>query len=267
MSEIPRSHRIFFGVIFAAALLIAVLGYFSPVSLAAMASWLELPPLHARFVGALYAYGAVFMVGCMFARYWAEVRYALILIAIWTGSLFIISILNLDAFDFSRTPPWIWFASYLIYPLIALFLLWRKPGRVTNTTSQQPLSTWARSFLLVQGVIVTVLALILMLAPNLIVASWPWTITPLLAQTYGGPLLAYGLGSWLYGRQGTWIGMRAVAPAMLVFTAGVLLASLMHRALFSAGDIVDWVWYIAFSLATVFLTLITARVLRLARSA
>jgi len=53
MTAIPRSHKIFYGVICAAALLIGFLGYFAPARLAEITSWLTLPPLHARFVGAL----------------------------------------------------------------------------------------------------------------------------------------------------------------------------------------------------------------------
>lgn len=262
MIAIPRTHKIFFGIICAAALLVAVLGYFVPTELAAIASWLVLPPLHARFVGALYFYGAVFMVSCMLSRYQAEVRFALPMIALWTGLLFVVSILSLSAFDFSRLPVWIWFASYLIYPLIALVLAWQQRGQVNDDLPGPPLASWARTFMLAQGAVVSVFALALILAPGLMVAVWPWKITPLLAQTYGGPLLAYGIGSWLFARRRTWGGVRAVVPAMFVFTAGVLLASLLHRDLFSIGDVADWLWFIAFGLATVLLGLMTWRVLQ-----
>ena len=104
MSPITPGQRVFFAVICAAALLVAILGLFNPVYLASIFTWLELPPLHARFVGAIYAFGAVFMAGCLAARYQAEVRWAVQLIGIWTGMLFIISLLNLDAFDFSQPP-------------------------------------------------------------------------------------------------------------------------------------------------------------------
>lgn len=263
MIQIPRTHKVFFGVICAAALLVAVLGYFKPAALAEILSWLELPPLHARFVGALYFYGAVFMVSCILARYQAEVWFALPMIAIWTGLLFVISILSIGAFDFARLPAWIWFASYLIYPLIALALTWQQRRPVNDDLPGPPLASWAKNFLRIQGVVVGVLALALLLLPNLMVAVWPWKITPLLAQTYGGPLLAYSVGSWQFAQRRTWIGVRAVVPAIFIFTAGVLLASLIHRALFSMSDAADWVWFIAFGVATAVLGVMTSHVLRL----
>ncbi len=261
MTSIPRSYKIFYGVICAAALLIGFLGYFAPTRLAEITSWLTLPPLHARFVGALYFYGAVFMAGCMMARQHAEVRYAMPMIAIWTGLLFVISILSLGAFDLTLLPPWIWFASYLIYPLIALWFTW-KQRHMDNSLSGEHLPNWAKNFLLVQGIIVGLFSLALVLTPNLMGALWPWKLTPLLAQTYGGPLLASGIGSYMFAQRGTWSAVRTVAPAMFVFTTLVLLASVIHRNLFSMSELNDLIWFIAFGVETVFLGLITVRALR-----
>ena len=59
MAPITRGQRLFYGVICAAALLVAVLGLFAPDFLASIFTWMVLPPLHARFVGAIYLFGAV----------------------------------------------------------------------------------------------------------------------------------------------------------------------------------------------------------------
>ena len=74
MLPITRGQRLFYGVICAAALLVAVLGLFSPEYLASIFTWMVLPALHARFVGAIYLFGAVFMAGCLAARTQVEVR-------------------------------------------------------------------------------------------------------------------------------------------------------------------------------------------------
>lgn len=263
MATIPRAHRIMFGIICAAALLIAVLGSFAPAVLADMLSWLELPPLHARFVGALYFYGAIFMLGCLRARHQAEVRFALMMIATWTGLLFVVSILSLGAFDFTRLPVLVWFASYSIYPLVAIVMTWRDRSPVAEDLPGPPLPAWASRVLLTHGVIVGVLALALLLLPGLMVAAWPWKITPLLAQTYGGPLVAYAAGSLLYAQRKSWLAVRALVPAMFVFTAGTLLASVIHIGLFSAGDLADWIWFLGFGVFAALLGLMTLRVLRL----
>ena len=166
MAPVTAGQKVFFAVICAAALLVAALGLFNPAYLASIFTWLVLPPLHARFVGAIYAFGAVFMAGCLLARRQAEVRWAVPMIGNWTGSLFIISLLNLEVFDFTRLPVWIWFASYFIYPIIAIWMTLRQPGMTKAADLPGPaLPGWAKGFLRVQGGLFTALALLLFFFP------------------------------------------------------------------------------------------------------
>lgn len=261
MAPITSGQKIFFAVICAAALLVAVLGLFNPAYLASMFTWLVLPPLHARFVGAIYLFGAVFMAGCLFARQQAEVRWAVQMIGLWTGMLCIISLLNLSVFDFNLLPVKIWFASYIIYPLIAIWMTVRQPSMTQSASLPGPaLDGWARNFLLVQGILVTVLSVALFFAPAFMSTLWPWKVTPVLAQMYAGPLLSYGLGSLLFARQEQLRGVRALVPAMLAFTATTVLISFLHINLFSFSEVADLLWFGWFMLATILLVLLTVRV-------
>lgn len=258
MALITWGQRIFFAVICAAALLVAVLGLFNPTYLASIFTWLELPPLHARFVGAIYAFGAVFMAGCLAARYQAEVRWAVQLIGIWTGMLFIISLLNLSVFDFNLLPVQVWFASYIIYPIIALFMTLQQSHLMrAGDLPGFPLAGWAKLFLFIQGFLFSLLAGLLFFAPGLMTALWPWKVTPVLAQMYSGPLLAYGLGSLLFSRQSKWLGVRAILPGMLIFAAATVIISFLHIGLFSFSEPADLLWFGWFILASLVLAVLT----------
>ena len=260
MSPITPGQKIFFAVICAAALLVAVLGLSNPAYLASIFTWLELPPLHARFVGTIYAFGAVFMAGCLAARHQAEVRWAVQLIGVWTGMLFIISLLNLGAFDFSRLPVWIWFTSYIIYPIISIWMTMRQPPQTGISALPGPrLAGWAKGFLFVQGILFCLLAVLLFFAPAFMSTLWPWSVTTVLAQMYAGPLLSYGLGSLLFSRQDTWRGVQAILPGMLVFSTATVLVSFMHLGLFSFNQIADLLWFGWFSIASFLLALLTFR--------
>jgi hypothetical protein len=263
MAPITRGQKIFFAVICAAALLVAVLGLFNPAYLASIFTWLTLPPLHARFVGAIYLFGAVFMAGCLLARQQAEVRWGVQLIGIWTGMLFIISLLNLSAFDFGLLPVQIWFASYIIYPLISIWMTIRQPNLMQAASLPAPaLDGWAKGFLLAQGLVLSLLAIALFLAPAPMSALWPWKVTPLLAQMYAGPLLSYGLGSFLFSKQTEWLGVRSIVPAMLAFTLTTVIVSFIHVGLFSFSEIADLLWFAWFILSSLFLSAMTLRALR-----
>jgi hypothetical protein len=263
MLPITRGQRLFYAVICAAALLVAVLGFFAPEYLASIFTWLVLPPLHARFVGAIYLFGAVFMVGCLAARTQAEVRWAVQLIGVWTGMLLIISLLNLKAFDFKLLPVWIWFISYITYPIISIWMTWRQPKPpLGEALPGSSLPAWSKGFLLIQGVVISVLAVLLFFIPTFMSTIWPWKVTAVLAQMYAGPLLAYGLGSLLFARQDKWLEIRLIVPGMFAFTAGTVIVSIMHINLFSFTELVDLLWFGSFSIATVILGVLTVRALQ-----
>ena len=213
----------------------------------------------------MYLSGATFMVLSLSASRWNEVRVVLPMIAIWTGMLFIISLFYLGEFNFAAPQPWIWFIAYLVYPLIALWLAWQYRN-VDTTPTGAALPTWAHIYLLVQGIVATILGFVLLFAPNFMVSVWPWKITQLLAQLYSAPFLSYGIGSLLLARRQTWNEVRIPVTATLVFAVGVLIASIIHRALFSAADFSDWLWFISFTIASLMLALLSIRAFASART-
>jgi hypothetical protein len=258
MAEITRSERLYFAAVAVLALWVGFWGYFVP-SEVERAIPFSVPPLHARFLGAVYLSGLTVLVGGLLARSWREIRLVPILTALWTGGLCVISLFHLDSFDFARPQTWVWFAAYVIYPLIALRLAWRhRHVEPDAAPAAGLLPVWARRYLVGQGAVLTALALGLLLAPGALADVWPWPIDRLLAQIYSAPLLAYGVGSILLARQRTLLEVRVVVAGMLVFTAGVLLASIIHRGLFSTGDVEDVLWFGLLVVANAMLGLLLA---------
>ena len=264
MSPITQGQKVFFGVIFLAALLVAALGLFNPAYLAEIFTWLVLPPLHARFVGAIYLFGAIFMAGCLLAKKQAEVRWAVQMIGLWTGMLCIISLLNLNVFGLNLLPVQIWFASYIIYPIIAIVMTIRQPSMTQAASLSGPtLDRWAKNFLLTQGILITLLSVALFFAPQVMSTLWPWKVTPVLTQMYAGPLLSYGLGSYLFSKQEQWLGVRSIVPAMLSFTLITVIISFIHINLFAFNEIADLLWFAWFIFSSVVLVIMTFRVFKI----
>ena len=259
MNEISAPRRVFFGVIALAALVVAYGGLFSPAKLDRSFTWVELPPLHARFVGVLYLFGFVFMVGCIVARRWSQVSPALPAIGIFTSLLLLVTLLNLDAFDFGLTPVWVWTLSYIVYPAIAFTLAWTARAREPSVVGGPALPSWAVVFLRVQAAVFAILGLLLLFARDVMVDVWPWNVSPGLAQFYSGPFLAYAFCSWQYSRRRAWAEVAAIVPAMRAFTAVTIIVSLVHRELFAASDVATWVWFGGFGAAAAVLLAMTAR--------
>ena len=258
MNEISAPIRLFFGVTLVAASFVAYLGLFVPEQLDEKFTWVELPPLHARFVGVLYLFGAVYMIGSILARRWSQVSPTLPAIAIFTSLLLLVTLLNLEAFDFDLGPVWVWTLSYIILPTVALGLLWTARNRDVPPVQGPAVAPWARTFLRAQAGVFALLGILLLVARGVMVDVWPWPISEGLAQFYGGPFLAYAFCSWQYSGRRTWAELAVLAPAGLTLTAGTVIVSLMHDELFSTSDLATWVWFVGFGVASVAWLAITA---------
>ncbi len=269
MSTVPLGDKLFFAAVGALALWVAVFGLLLPGQVTEALPW-PVPPLHARFLGSMYLSGATFMVGALLARTWPTVRVIVPMISVWTGALAIVSLVHLAEFDFGRTQTWVWFAAYLVYPLIAAWIAWRMRGNHEHSPGAA-IPGLLRGYLLAQGGVLVLLALGLFLFPDAAAGAWPWPITPLLAQIYGAPFLSYGLGSLCAARQETRPEVRLFLVGTLVFAAGVQVSSGLHRALFSSTSPAAWIWFVGFATmavalaAALFLTFAANKGRRLSR--
>lgn len=254
---VSRSLKIYFAAVGLLAGWVGVWGYFIPARVDQAIPWL-VPPLHARFLGAMYLSGTAFMIAGMLSRRFSEVKTMVPMIAIWTGMLFIVSLFYPGEFDYSRIQVWIWFAAYLVYPLIALRVTWTNRN-LNEPGMGGPLPAWVKTYLVLQGIVVTLLSLALLLVPDAMVAAWPWKITRLLAQIYSAPFLSYGVGSLMLSRRETWGESRVVFAGTFVFAAGVLLASVIHRELFSYTNVSSILWFAGFGIASAVLGYLLVR--------
>lgn len=262
MTSITRGEKIYLLAVGLLALWVGLFGYFLPGIVDMAIPWL-VPPLHARFLGSMYLSGATFMAGCLLAKHYAEIRVVIPMIAIWTGMLFLISLFHLDEFDYTIPPTYIWFAAYLIYPLIALWLIWKHRAEHDEIQGAR-LPAWIRAYLICQGIVTALLAFALLFFTSRMIAAWPWNITPLLAQLYSAPFLSYGIGSLLLSQRRTWTEVRIALQAMLVFAVSVLIASFIHRSLFSSAELSDQLWFGGFIIATLALGMLSHLASRMA---
>jgi fluoride ion exporter CrcB/FEX len=242
MSPVTRAQRLYLGAVAGLALWVGIWCYFIPDLSDSAIPW-RLPPLCASFLGAMYLSGAVFTAACMGARRWTDIRVVMPMIAIWTGGLTIISAFYLEAFNFARTQVVIWFGAYIVYPLIALGLMWMYRRQNSMHPLDEPaLPTWVRRYLLTQGSVMVVLALGLLIVPRTMQMLWPWRTAVLMLQLYAAPLLSYGVGSFILMRQQTWSDIRVALIAMSIFTGAELGASLRYLSLLNGPTLSIGFW-------------------------
>ena len=126
------SFRAYFALVGLFALWVGSWGYFVPAEVVRALPW-TVPPLHARFIAAIYLAGLLAMILALTARTLAEVRIPIALAATWTGMLFLISMLHLEAFDFAKPQVWFWMGAYAVFPLWGAWLYFGRGAGATAT--------------------------------------------------------------------------------------------------------------------------------------
>jgi hypothetical protein len=253
MAQVTLPQRFYLGAVAALAVWVGIWCYCIPTMSESAIPW-HVPPLCATFLGAMYLSGAVFNATCMCARRWADIRVIMPMIAIWTGGLLIISLFYLPVFDFSRSQTWTWFGAYVVYPLIALGLMWTHRRERVSAVDAPALPGWARWYLLAQGCLMVALALALLCVPQTMLALWPWSTGRLMLQLYSAPLFSYGIGSFILWRQRGWQEIRLALLAMGVFTGAEFVASLRYLTALNGPALAIALWLLWLGATTGMLT-------------
>ena len=232
--------RAYFALVGLFALWVGVWGFFVPAEVDRALPW-TVPPLHARFIAAVYLAGTLAMAWSLFEERLAAVRIPIALAAIWTGGLLLASLLNLKDFDFAKPQVWFWLGAYVIYPLWGAWLYFRAGAAgAARPRKADPVLLGVAAICLLFGAG-------LLVAPGEMVRLWPWAIRPLLANIYAGPFLAYGVSALMLAREARPEARRIVLASMLAFTLLALLASLLHLKLFHFDGPAAWAWFGGFA--------------------
>ena len=234
MSKAYRSYFVLVGLF---ALWVGVWGFVVPAEVTRALPW-PVPPLHARFIAAIYLAGLLAMILSSFAARMAAVRIPIALAVLWTGALFFVSMLHLGEFDFARPQVWFWMGAYAVFPLWGAWLYFRRGG-AGATARARPVDP----ALVAIGALCLLLAAALLVVPDAMVSVWPWKLPPLLATIYAGPFFAYGVCALMVAREAEAESRRIVTVSMLAFTLLVLIASSMHLKLFHFDAPAAWVWF------------------------
>ena len=234
---LSRADRAYFVLVGLFALWVGAWGFFVPAEVTRALPW-PVPPLHARFIAAIYLAGLLAMILSFFPRRLAAVRIPIALAALWTGALFLVSALHLGEFDFGKPQVWFWMGAYAVFPLWGAWLYFRAGG-ASETARRRP----ADPLLVAVAALCLLLAAALLVLPDQMVRLWPWKLPPLLASIYAGPFFAYGICALMLAREADRESRRIVLVSMLAFTLLVLLASSLHLKLFDFEALSAWVWF------------------------
>jgi hypothetical protein len=207
-------------------------------------AWPVRPLMSSMMLGATYLGGAYFFMVVLLSRRWRHVRLGFLPITAFAGTLGIATLLHWGNFVHDRWAFVIWAFLYLTVPFILPVLWYRNEQPVSEADVARegelpPLSRWTFGVL---GAILTVAAVLLLVMPELMLATWPWTLTPLTARVMAAMYILPGLVGLSIAYDGRWSSARYLLQAQAFAILLMLIAVYVARADFDWVNPASWLF-------------------------
>jgi hypothetical protein len=253
--------RAVFWFVAANALIGALLLMFFPTRTDTLFFWEIRPPINAALFGALYLGGAAVVAWVSYRGLWEPARF---LIPVLVAAGFFISLTTLMHLD--RFAPGLkliyWLVIYVGAPLLALYFYIDQERRGADWTVIEPVTPATRRIAVVIGIIILALGILLLIAPDLVVSSWPWMVSPLMIRIFASWFSAFGVGFLWFLRERDWRRLQHVANLTIAASALDLLMVFLHRNDLNSAGLNLWVYcfhLLVFGLAGIVMHLLQRR--------
>lgn len=191
----------------------------------ALWAWPMGPELTSLAVGGGYLAGAVLFARAALEPRWHRIALVFPVATVLTVGLLVATLLHWEAFSHGHVSFWTWLVVYLVTPVLLptvwLLLRSRDPGEAPAGTPLVP--RLVGSLLGGLGLVQLTVAAVFFAQPELAIAVWPWTLSPLTARTLAAFLAFIGamLLAFLFERR--WSALQLHVEAA---TLGLVLVGL-----------------------------------------
>jgi hypothetical protein len=231
-----------------AVVVLAILGlawwalYLHPGETDQRFAWPVQPEMTALLMGAGYGSAVLFFVAVLVGRWWHQVTLGFLPTTAFTWLLAIATALHWDRFQHGHPAFLLWVWTYVITPVVVPVLWWinrrRDPG--TTETKDVVIPTPLRGALFVLGGLLTVIALVMFVVPEVVIDVWPWSLTPLTARTVAA-FVALPAVAWLaMAIDRRWSAARVMVATVALGLAMLLIAVWRAWSDFDQGN---WLTY------------------------
>jgi hypothetical protein len=198
-------------------------------------AWPVKPAPTATMLGATYLGGAWFFGRVVVARRWHTVTLGFVPVATFAGILGLATILHWDRFTAGHPSFILWAILYLTLPFV-IPVVWlrnglRDPGRDVPEPAIGGPIRWIVGGL---GLVLAAASVVLVVAPDVLIPAWPWTLTPLTARVLGAMFALSGLVGI-----GIAVDRRPDAARAIVEAQGIAIAGILAGLARTSGD-VSW---------------------------
>lgn len=204
--------------------------------------WQIAPPINAGMFGVLYLAAGSVVLRAVLRGQWEPARYLTAMVPAFTGMMLLTTLLHLDRFD--KGPKlYYWLLVYIVAPLAGIiFYLQHERGGANWRVVSQPIAPAVRLAAVATGTCAALCAVVGYIFPDLVSASWPWTVSPLMVRVFLSWLSAFAVSLLWFGVDRDWSRLRPGAALLIGAAALMLLMLFIHRANLKPGAVTVWLF-------------------------
>lgn len=191
--------------------------------------WTVAPPINAGMFGALYLAAGLLVAWAAVRGLWEPARFLGPMVPAFTGMMLLTTVLHLDRFQpGTRLAYWLLVYAVALAAGVAAYARHEGRGATWRVVSAE-VGRRTRTAAVVAGALAAAFALVGYAAPGVIVAAWPWEISPLMVRVFVSWLVAFAAGLLWFGREPDWQRIRPVAVLLLLTAVLLALVLVAHR--------------------------------------
>ena len=205
-------------------------------------SWTIRPEMTPIIMGAGYAAGVYFFYRVSTVEEWHTVASVFLGIATFTWLMAIATVLHWENFNHSHFTFDLWVLLYAVTPVLipAVWAVNRRTEPEELTGDDPSLPQAVRVLGGVIGVIVTVSAVAMFVAPELMIGAWPWTVSPFTARILAGWFALFGVVNGVVVLDPRWSATRILVQSQIIGFTLVLIGLARVWATFDPSNVLTW---------------------------
>lgn len=205
-------------------------------------AWTIQPEMTPIIMGAGYGAGVYFFYRVSTVDDWHTVAPVFLGIATFTWLMAIATVLHWQNFNHSHFTFALWVFLYALTPLLipAIWILNQRTDSGVLDGSEIRLPQVVRILGGGIGAVITASAVILFVAPELMMDVWPWTVSPFTARILAGWFALFGVVNGVVVLDPRWSAARILVQSQILGFSLVLIGVVRVWANFDPSNVLTW---------------------------
>ncbi|WP_436935327.1 hypothetical protein [Halovenus marina] len=205
-------------------------------------AWTIRPEMTPILMGAGYGAGVYFFYRVSTVEEWHAVAPVFLGIATFTWLMAIATVLHWENFNHSHFTFDLWVFLYAVTPVLipAIWALNRRTDPEKRTEDESLLPRGVRVLGGLIGILVTVSAVTLFVAPELMIGVWPWAVSSFTARILAGWFALFGVVNCAVVLDPRWSAARILIQSQILGFTLVLIGVARVWANFDPSNVLTW---------------------------